>query len=223
MRYRLFKDMVDLLEEFEQDASTVGSPVNIDEFKLWLAVKVGHEKVVEPEPDWAGKGQGRSADSVINTLFVHLNRYAKMYSKAAIQGSLFSTQEEFIYLINLRAFGAMTKMELIKLNIQEKPVGMQIISRLLQQGWVEQRTSSTDKRSKIITLTDTGLRVLDAQMPKIRQATQIVAGNLSHQEKLQLISLLHKLDNFHKPIFESKKDSMDLLDTVLQDYLTLKN
>ena len=223
MRYRLFKDMVDLLEEFEDDASTVGSPVNIDEFKFWLAGKVGQEKDAEFEPDWAGKGQGRSADSVITTLFVHLNRYAKMYSKSAIQGSLFSTQDEFIYLINLRAFGAMTKMELIKLNVQEKPVGMQIISRLLQQGWVEQRTSATDKRSKIITLTDTGLRVLDAQMPKIRQATQIVAGNLSHPEKLQLIGLLHKLDNFHKPIFESKKDSTDLLDTVLQDYLTLKN
>jgi MarR family transcriptional regulator, lower aerobic nicotinate degradation pathway regulator len=223
MRYRLFKDMVDLLEEFEDDASLVGSPVNVDAFKLWLAGKVGHERTMEPEPDWVGKVQGRSPDSVISTLFVHLNRYAKMYSKAAIHGSLFSTQDEFIYLINLRAFGAMTKMELIKLNIQDKPVGMQIISRLLQQGWVEQRSSLVDKRSKIITLTDVGLRVLEAQMPKIRQATQIVAGNLSPAEKLHLIGLLHKLDHFHKPIFESNRDSSSLLDTVLQDYLTLKN
>jgi hypothetical protein len=42
-------------------------------------------------------------------LLVHMNRYAKTYSKSAIAGSGFNTQEEFIYLINLKAFGSMTK------------------------------------------------------------------------------------------------------------------
>jgi hypothetical protein len=60
------------------------------------------------------KENGRSPESVISTLLVHMNRYAKTYSKSAIAGSGFNTQEEFIYLINLKAFGSMTKMELIK-------------------------------------------------------------------------------------------------------------
>ena len=59
----------------------------------------------------------------------------------------------------------MTKMELIK-NIQEKPAGIQIINRLLQQGWIEQSDSATDKRSKIIQITPQGLHALDAQMEK---------------------------------------------------------
>jgi hypothetical protein len=33
-----------------------------------------------------------------------MNRYAKAYSKSAIHGSEFSTQEDFVYLINLKAF-----------------------------------------------------------------------------------------------------------------------
>ena len=36
---------------------------------------------------------------------------------------------------------------------------------------------------------------------KIRQATQIVAGNLTYKEKMKLIELLNKLNEFHHPIF----------------------
>src|SRR5690554_5295977 len=101
-------------------------------------VKSFQEGFTKEEPYWEGKEKGRSPESVINTLIVHMNRYAKSYSKSAIYDSEFSTQEDFIYLINLKAFGAMTKMELIKKNIQEKPVGMQIINRLIENGWVDQ-------------------------------------------------------------------------------------
>jgi hypothetical protein len=33
-------------------------------------------------------------------------------------------------------------------------------------------------------------------MEKIRQATNIVAGNLTHTEKMELIRILNKLDRF---------------------------
>lgn len=223
MRYKLLKDVVDLLGQFEDEASAAGAQADIEDFKLWLAKSAHKSDAKIIEPDWEGKSEGRSVESVISTLFVHLNRYAKMYSKAAMQGSLFSTQEEFIYLINLRAFGPMAKMELIKRNIQEKPVGMQIIHRLLNQGWVEQRNSELDKRSKIIAITEKGLGALEIQMPKIRQATQIVTGRLVYEEKLELIRLLTKLDHFHKPIFASNVLPANLLDMVSEEYLTINN
>ena len=140
-----------------------------------------------------------------------MNRYAKSYSKSAIVGSDFSTQEDFIYLINLKAFGEMSKMDLIKKNVHEKPVGMQIINRLINQGWVEQRNSKTDKRSKVISISETGLQALAEQMDKIRQATSIVTGNLSQNEKMELIRLLNKLDDFHQPIYDRNIETEDLL------------
>src|SRR5690554_3404938 len=136
-------------------------------------VKSFQEGFTQEEPDWEGKDKGRSPESVINTLIVHMNRYARTYSKSAIYDSEFSTQEDFIYLINLKAFGAMTKTDLIKKNIQDKPVGMQIINRLIKQGWVQQLDSLTDKRSKIISITAQGSIALAQNMQKIRQATEI--------------------------------------------------
>ena len=125
MNYKLFKDVVSLLEDFEASRVAKEYKDDINGFKLWISDQVTGGKKKLEEPDWEGKENGRSAESVISTLLVHLNRYAKTYSKAALHDSDFSTQEDFIYLINLKAFGAMTKMELIKKNIQEKPVGMQ--------------------------------------------------------------------------------------------------
>ncbi|MCL1664592.1 MarR family winged helix-turn-helix transcriptional regulator [Elizabethkingia ursingii] len=217
MDYALLKDVITLVEEFETEQQNTNQyPNNIEGFKLWITQQTPKEESL-PEPYWEGKENGRSAESTISTLIVHINRYAKTYSKSAMHHSAFSTQEEFIYLINLKAFGGMTKMELIKKNIQEKPAGIQIINRLIQQGWVKQSVSQTDKRSKIIEITTQGLDALDAQMDKIRQATQLVAGNLTHHEKMKLIALLNKLNEFHHPIFTQNIDSSELLDKVFEN------
>lgn len=218
MNYNLLKDLIPLLEEFESiNSKKYGN--DLDGLKLWIHDIVKDETTSEEEPDWEGKKAGRSAESMINTLIVHMNRFAKTYSKSAMIDSDFSTQEEFIYLINLKAYGAMTKMELIKRNIQEKPVGIQIINRLINQGWVKQTDSELDKRSKIIQITSKGLSDLEKQMVKIRQATNIVTGDLSRSEKMELIRLLNKLNDFHQPIFTKNIHSGELLDRVSTEYL----
>ncbi len=114
MDYTLLKDTIKLVEQFEAELKKSNQyDHDIESFKHWIADQVTEEESFT-EPYWEGKENKRTPESVISTLIVHMNRYAKTYSKSAIFGSAFSTQEEFIYLINLRAFGGMTKMELIK-------------------------------------------------------------------------------------------------------------
>lgn len=221
MNYTLIKDFIDLLQEFETEiqASPASYPGTIHGFKEWICDKDNSKQENHPEePYWDGKENGRTPESAISTLLVHLNRYAKTYSKSAISDSEFSTQEDFIYLINLKAFGEMTKMALIKKNIHDKPVGMLIIGRLLRQGLIEQTDSDLDKRSKLIRITERGLLILENQMEKIRQATNIVAGNLNYHEKMELIRILNKLDRFHYPIFSRNINSDQLINTVHNEY-----
>ena len=216
MNYGLIKDVLDLVQEFEIETNNNNHfETSVEGFKNWIST---NNNTIVNEPNWEGKENGRSAESVINTLIVHINRYAKSYSKSAIVGSDFSTQEDFIYLINLKAFGEMSKMDLIKKNVHEKPVGMQIINRLINQGWIEQRNSKTDKRSKVISISETGLQALGNQMDKIRQATSIVTGNLSQKEKMELIRLLNKLDDFHQQIYDKNIDTENLLEEAYKNF-----
>jgi len=216
MNYGLIKDVLDLVQEFEIETNNNNHfETSVEGFKNWIST---NNNTIVNEPNWEGKENGRSAESVINTMIVHLNRYAKSYSKSAIFGSNFSTQEDFIYLINLKAFGEMSKMDLIKKNVHEKPVGMQIINRLINQGWIEQRNSKTDKRSKVLSISQTGLQALGNQMDKIRQATSIVTGNLSQKEKMELIRLLNKLDDFHQEIYDKNIDTENLLEEAFKNF-----
>ena len=216
MNYGLIKDVLDLVQEFEIETNNNNHfETTVEGFKNWIST---NNNTIVNEPNWEGKENGRSAESVINTLIVHMNRYAKSYSKSAIVGSDFSTQEDFIYLINLKTFGEMSKMDLIKKNVHEKPVGMQIINRLINQGWIEQRNSKTDKRSKVISISETGLQALGNQMDKIRQATSIVTGNLSQKEKMELIRLLNKLDDFHQQIYDKNIDTENLLEEAYKNF-----
>jgi DNA-binding MarR family transcriptional regulator len=217
MKYDFLIDIVKLLEEFEtENSSKKIYPNDIEGFKRWIVANDKHGEISN-EPNWEGKENGRSAESVISTLVVHMNRYAKSYSKSAIFGSDFSSQEDFIYLINLKAFGEMTKMDLIKKNVHEKPAGMQIINRLIAQGWVNQTDSEIDKRSKVLKISKKGLQVLENQMDKIRKATQIVTGDLTRNEKMELIRLLSKLNDFHQPIYDKNIGPEFLLSEILKD------
>lgn len=224
MDFTIIKNLLELIEKFDSGNVNNLYTKDIAGFRNWIYDQEAEQRRDgKSDPVWDGKEFGRSPESVITTLLVHLNRYAKTYSKSAIAGSDFSTQDEFIYLINLKSFGPMTKMELIRKNVQEKPAGILIINRLIKQGWVEQTDSDTDRRTKVIKITEAGLDALDMQMDKIRTATSIVTGNLNHNEKMDLIRLLDKLDQFHHPIFSRNIDNNKLIDTVLKDYSFDKN
>lgn len=212
MNYIFIKDILDLVEEFEvQNVGLNKSTVTVEDFKKWISTNYEPQSLID-EPDWEAKEKGRTPESVINTLIVHMNRYAKSYSKSAIFGSDFSSQEDFIYLINLKAFGEITKMDLIKKNVHEKPVGIQVINRLIGKGWVEQADSKTDKRSKVLKITQKGIQTLEGQMDKIRRATEIVTGDLTKNEKMELIRLLNKLNDFHRMIYDKNIEPEYLLD-----------
>lgn len=197
MYYNLTTDLVGLIKVYENE--TWAKNPDVYSFCQWLneyTQKNRSEKSTEPE--WEGKSNGRSADSLINTSLVHLYRYAKLQAKTAITNTIFSTPDDFIYLINLTSFGSMTKTALIKLNIHEKSAGIQIVNRLIANGLVEQNETDTDKRNRIISITQKGRTVLAESIDNIRQASKNVTEPLSEQEKMDLIRLLNKLESFHE-------------------------
>lgn len=197
MYYDLIIEMISLVKNYEQE-SEKNSP-DVYTFGQWLnQYLVNQGYPTSPEPDWEGKSDGRSADSVINTTLVRLYRYAKLQAKTAIAGTSFSTPDDFIYLISLVSFGSMSKTALIKLNVHEKSAGMQIVKRLIDNGLVIQTPIESDKRNRILHITPKGQLLLNESMHNIRQASRNVTEPLSNEEKMDLIRLLTKLENFHE-------------------------
>jgi len=55
-------------------------------------------------------------------------------------------------------------------------------------------------------------------MNKIRKATSMVAGNLSHQERIELVKILTKLELHHQSFF-NKCDISDLITMIKQNFV----
>ncbi|WET49942.1 MarR family winged helix-turn-helix transcriptional regulator [Chryseobacterium indologenes] len=213
MNFDLIKTVVELVQQFmEQNEDKARYSNDLQGFTEWI--KTSDKADSDPEePHWPGKESGRSSDSVINTLFIRMGRYGKAYSRS-IGHSVFSSQEDFIYLISLNAIGTMTKMELIRHNVSEKSSGMLIINRLINNGWAEQVVSKKDKRRKYIQITDQGIVILEEYMDEIRKASKVVVGNLTHSEQMLLIAILSKLDEFHNTFYRMNMANGNLLDIV---------
>lgn len=197
MYYDLISEVIGLVKVYEMESDHHSQDGYL--FAQWMNEyykRNDHQTISEPE--WEGKSNGRSADSVINTSLVHLYRYAKLNAKAAIANTSFSTPDEFIYLISLVSFGSMTKTALIKLNVHEKSAGMQIVNRLINSGLVEQSALDSDKRNRMIHITPRGTQILNESMQNIKKASRDVAEPLSYIEKMDLIRLLTKLESFHE-------------------------
>jgi MarR family transcriptional regulator, lower aerobic nicotinate degradation pathway regulator len=219
MNYDLLKEIVTNLERFEQESEP--KKVSLKDFGLWLSEQQnadyqsnnGVMEVSNLVPDDI-RLTADQPEVVIGKLLTFLSRYLKIYFKKGLEGSLLTTGDDFSYLATLLNKGSLTKTELILLSAHEKTSGMEVIKRLLINELIEQTDDENDKRSKRISLTQKGMGVLMKSFEAMEKVGKITSGDLTNQEKNQLVYLLKKLDNFHNDIYLNHREKG--LDEILE-------
>lgn len=143
-------------------------------------------------------------ERVIAQHLLVLNRYVKFYSKIAFADRRIKTLEEFSMLITVMHRQAITKSDLIRMNVIEKSSGIEIINRMIKSGLLMQVANPDDLRSHLVKLTEAGQMELYQVFGKMDTLGIIAAGELSVAEKEQLAVLLKKLDHFHYENYHNK-------------------
>jgi DNA-binding MarR family transcriptional regulator len=211
MQYEFIKHLIDKVAIYEKTVSD-DKPINIKDFAQWIladasTVSQGKEASAEPQKETKG-GIG----ALIGLMF----RYAKNYTKKALENTPLQTLDEFTYLATLLQY-PMTKTQLITQHVQEKTTGMAVIQRLLKQNWVKQSENTADGRSQIVEITKEGRMVLRGAFLSMSKVSAIVTANLTEAEKVELTRILEKLDLLHRNILETEK-TLDL-DKIIEKYV----
>jgi MarR family transcriptional regulator, lower aerobic nicotinate degradation pathway regulator len=206
-RYDFLQSLLKQVEIYENEKRQV-EHLEMADFAQWLAIKTNS--------NIAQQTQG-GAEAGLGELVASMYRYAKLYSKKAMEGTPLSSTDDFGYLINLFVHGEMSKTDLIAHNIHEKPTGMEIIKRLIKQGFLSQLDDPTDGRSLLVNITDSGRQVLFQLLGQMRKVETIAQGKLNQQEQASLLYLLRKLHIFHNKIYKTEKN-IDL-DLILEKYI----
>lgn len=208
MDYTFLKQLINLAEQYEQQC---GKQPHMHNFACWLLS--GNTSTPHPPDDRIGTLhlQYRQAEEKIETtiarMVIYMYRYARMYTRQALEGSILQTADEFGYLATLLSFEHLSKTELITKNIHEKPTGMEIIKRLLKYEVIDQLDDPNDKRGKLVKINNKGKGVLFSVFGKMGKVSDLVGGELTQPEKEQLVYLLRKLDSFHYHIFTTQKEA----------------
>lgn len=207
--YALIHELLDLVEKLEEENN--GREVSVQEFAGFLLGKVSSpvgeqansDSRFGPEEKYA-QAIAYQLDNSVGRLFVYMSRYAKYYIKKTLEGTPLQTGEDFTALAILLTHEHLSKTELISLNLQEKTSGMEVIRRLIANGLVRQWDNAEDKRGKHVGITGTGRKLLYRVFEDMGHVSKLIVGNLSEPEKMQLLYLLQKLDNFHFEQHEKK-------------------
>jgi len=203
MKYDLLQSLLPHLEAYERAYPRGLEPQH---FAVWLLRQTTDatelaEKDENPPPR-------EHTDVAIGRLLIFMTRYVKVYVRKALEGSELGTMDEFVYLAMLLEFGPLTKSDLIQRNRHEKPTGMEIIRRLLKLELVAQTDDLDDRRSKRLAITERGLGVFGQVAGQMGKVSTLLTGNLSQPEKLLLLQLLDKLENFHQLTMAKMKKSL---------------
>jgi DNA-binding MarR family transcriptional regulator len=204
MKYTLVKQLIELAEQYESE-NPENSSQNLVDFTAWLNGQLMHKKHGDTKMSGLALSPYETVETALGRLISFLYRYVRNYCKRSLENSPLITADDFTYLAVLFSRGSMTKMEVIEVHLQEKTTGIEIIKRLLKNGLVEQHNDETDKRSKRLVVTTKGQQVLMGILPSMAQVASLAAGNLTNEEKMQLLYLLNKLHLFHHAIYQENR------------------
>ena len=200
--------IIDLLlevKEFE-NSSAYKTNCSVEDFRMWLNDK----KYTEESPTKLFKNENHQVSFTENEIckqVLLLGRYSKLLIRKGLSDFPELANEEFTYLYRLKDEPFLTKIQLIEKNGHEKQTGTQIIKRLLEAGFLEEKNDETDKRSKRLNLTKSGEKIFHESVEKVNQTSKILSGKLDDGEKIELLRLLKKLNEFHGHIYADYKNT----------------
>ncbi|MDH5032645.1 MULTISPECIES: MarR family winged helix-turn-helix transcriptional regulator [Chryseobacterium] len=205
MQTDFFIDLLHHVKEFEH-SDACKSNSTVDDFRVWMNDK----KYADESPTKLFKNENHQVSFTENEIckqVLLLGRYSKLLIRKGLGDFPELANEEFTYLYRLKDEPFLTKIQLIEKNGHEKQTGTQIIKRLLEAGFLEEKNDKDDKRSKRLNLTKKGEEIFHASVSNVNLISKILSGKLDKVEKNEFLRILKKLNEFHYHIYVDYKNS----------------
>ncbi len=197
MHIGFLRQLLDFAEAYELDG---GSTDNLDreDFASWLLAYQRQSEARETsEPLFS-----RPVNGLITMYLSFMARYAQFYGRRVFRHMSVYSEDDWGVLVSLYPDQQMKKTDLIRGIILEKSSGNEVLKRMLKQGLLHEHPHPTDKRSKLIALTEAGRAAFESVQGGISKLANMVVADLTEEEKNSLLHILTKLNRYHKPIFE---------------------
>jgi DNA-binding MarR family transcriptional regulator len=192
-----------LINSWEQFMQETGSEA-LEHFAVWLLERGRRSDAVAaveniPQPYFSEKSEASGHafhTAQAGYLIGRMTRFVRFYSKQMFQELGYSNSDEFGLLAAIDARGKRTKKSIILDQLQELTTGMDMLRRMVNQGWITETVNKSDKREKLLSITEAGRMQLFVTYRRLTEIPDVLA-DLPDDERQELVRLLDKLDRFH--------------------------
>lgn len=116
-----------------------------------------------------------------------------MFAERVAQAGYDVTQVQFGALTAIKTFPGLDQASLAEMIAYDRVTIGGVLDRLQAKGYIERSISTTDRRARVLTLTDQGLMVLTALLPVVEAVQTDIIAELSINEQKTLMALLQKI------------------------------
>lgn len=135
-------------------------------------------------------------NSEASFLIWRLNKFLKNYTKSVFDTLQLNNQDEFAVLAHVDYLKECTKKTAVQDNLIDMSTGIDMIKRLINRGLLIDRPNPSDKRERLVRLSDKGRELLYKTYEGFNHVQNILVS-MSVEEKSQFVSTLKKLDVYH--------------------------
>jgi DNA-binding MarR family transcriptional regulator len=208
-KYDVLKQLIDLFENFEME----NGQLDVLNFAQWIVNKY-HE---EPEL------QEKITNKTISTRYQEssvpfknhfddkirfleavsgIARYHEFYTRKALKDMVINTRLEFLFLQSVDMLDRAKKTDLINIHHLEYTTGMDTIRRLINNGLLFEVQDETDKRIKLLILSDLGKSVYWQAQKRINDESTMFFTAISDNKWKKILPILEEIDDFHSGVFQ---------------------
>jgi DNA-binding MarR family transcriptional regulator len=120
-----------------------------------------------------------------------------VYMRIALKETPMPSIESLMICSALNNLGESRKSDVINYAMLEISTGTDIVNRLIKKGFILQRTDISDKRSRLLTLSDQGRAALFQSYQKAGIAREILLAGLTEDDKKLVAHILNPVQEKH--------------------------
>lgn len=185
---------IELLENY-QDFLQVKPAGTMQEFGAWLQRNPEEVELDQPELN----------KQKLNIKFAYtlskLSSFLDAWVKLSFRDIPLRSLGDFGILMSIRFMQNPRKTDVAEQVIMERSTCMESIKRLIGEDLVEQSKDTADRRVWRVQLTKSGFAMCEILDEKMKSLGDLVAGEISDEEKLDAIAPLAKLVDFHQNLY----------------------
>jgi DNA-binding MarR family transcriptional regulator len=156
------------------------------------------------------KGNSQYSQGLLLKIMGRITSAFSFYHRAAMSKTKLPSPESFYFLNGLAHLGEVKKTDLINYLFYEYTTGMSVIQEILKHNLIAEKSAPTDKRAKLINLTDKGKQVLNESYAQSARVNQMLFKGMKEDSVKLCIELLKDIEEKHsKLVIELKNMDFD--------------